>query len=1080
MTHKNGLESIKSMDWQFRLFGKPEIWHHQAQLDGFNTQKTQALMYYLVAEGSKQNRNDLARFFWDDFNLISSQNNLRTALYHLKQDFESCLEIDRQAVCFQLPPSAYLDLELVDAVSPEADQETLEAAVDAYRGEFLEGFTTNIPQFEAWKESKQAHYRQTIIKYLLHLAESYEKERQHQDALETVQRIIAIDPTNESAVLLQMRLAASLGQQEQAIQAYHNYQERLQEFPEATPSALITEFYNNLKVHIPNQVLTSLPSSQTRFFGREAETRQLTLWLKDAELRWINLVGHKGIGKTRLAIHTAEAIASAFKDGIHYFDLHGTDAGQDDVSIENVSKLILYSLRAKLSLDKTYVSQLHDALTNREMVLILDNLDTREWQLSFTTDLLLSTSNIKLLVISRQPIDIPDPMLLELKGLAFPTREGSPSVYNPDFVAHYTSLQMFEDRAQRVQPGFRINQTNFQQVTHICRVVQGMPLGIENIAYQLGNISLTEIMGTILGDTSKDPATPTAAALSREMLPVFDYIWSNLPPKSQEIALASALFKGSFTKDTFSGITQEHTDWLIPLVESSLLHMKFSPHYLAQDFLNQQQEYLPERYATQYYAFYLNKLIELDQEMAFARYPINLIKSDQANMIHAWELAHRGGDFPLLTHACMPLARMFAQLGLAAEGCTLLEKTAASLEELPRRSDQETLALGSIALAYAHLAEKCANRETAHGMSEKAHNIAQELGHTDLLAGALQSKASLSLQTGDTLAAVRCAYDGLTEAVKSRDKGLVAAGIIALASAYCNDHQYQKAMTAYKTALDEKLVSEDSRHMQALLIGLSACLSNQGHFNRSLATNQKAQHLNEKFTDPVDAGQLTFGQGVIDKFQGQLAPAVLAFSEALPVFSSYKRPFQQALALSNLGILRYWKGEYEGALQHLYAAEDIARDHNLHILPEVLALKARVLQAVGQQESARACLQEASRQSSGVRDEQDLPPTISAACIHLALSEGSFDTAHNLALTLLPSLKDLSFDSLDDPFSVYLSVYNALKNRARPAAREVLAYAQQMFSRLTENATPEATQETFLTIPHRRELSQIIQNQTRL
>ena len=1067
------------MDWQFKLFGKPEVWHHQHQLDGFNTQKTQALLFYLIAEGCEQNRNQLACFFWDDFNLISSQNNLRTALYHLKQDFGACLAVDRQSVSFCLPESACLDLALVDAVSPNADLQTLAAAADAYQGDFLEGFTTSIPKFEAWKEAKQAHYRQITINHLLRLAELYEKDQQFQDALDTAQRILEIDPSNESAVLLQMRLGARHGLHEQTVQAYRNYQTWLQEHPATIPSSLIEDFYNNLKLHIPNQVITSLPSSQTRFFGREEETSQLTRWLTDPALRWINLVGHRGIGKSRLAIHTAEALVSQFKDGIHYFDLHGTDAGDDELSIENVSKLILYSLQTKLYFDQTYTSQLHQALIDRDMVLIFDNFDSRDWQGKFTRDLLQSSPSIKLLGISRQPIDIPDQMVIKLEGLAYPPREALPPAYAPDFVSQFPSLQLFEDRAQMVQPGFKIDQGNYQQVTHICRVVQGMPLGIENIAYLLRAISLAEIMGTIQGETAKDPTTPAAATLSKELGPVFDYIWSNLPPKSQEIALATGLFTGSFTKDTFSAVTQEHTDWLMPLVESSLLHMKFSPHYLVQDFFKKHQAHMPEHYPTRFCDYYLNKLIDLDHEAAIARYPVKLVESDQSNLVQAWALALDQGQYALLTRACGPLARMYEQLGSVTAGYSQLQKAVASLEELPNRSDQQELALGTICLACAGLAEKCGSIDAAHTMINTAFSIAQALRDTGLLAGTLRRKASLSIHAGQTRTAAKYAYDGLTQAVKSGDERLVAGGIISLAQAYASDHQYQKAMAAYKTALDKKLVGDDSRDMQALFLGLSRCLTIQGRFNRALATHQKAQHLNEKFTDPVDKARLAFGLGEIEKYQGRLDQALLAYSEALPVFSGYERPGQQTLSLGNLGILRYWQGEYKGALQHLDAAEAIAREKGLHLLPEVLALKARVYLAAGQKETARVTLQEAVQASQAEGDGQKLTPTLASASINLALAEGAYDTAYNLALELLPTMKDLPYGSLDDPFSIYLSLYRALKNRSTPAALEVLAHARQQFSQLSENLTPAAMNGSFLSIPHRRELSQIIQNQIR-
>ncbi|MBW6467328.1 MAG: hypothetical protein K0B06_12545 [Brevefilum sp.] len=1062
------------MNWQFRLFGKPEVWHGKHQIEDFNTQKTQALLLYLIAEGCTQNRNELARFFWDDFNLISSQNNLRTALYHLKQDFDACLEIDRQTVCFHLPDSAYFDLDLVDAISPDADKQALVAAADAYRGDFLEGFNTPIPAFTAWKEGKQAHYRQLIINHLLRLVKLFEQDQQLQQGLRTAEQILKIDPANEAAVLSQMRLNSQLGRQEQALQAYRTYQNRLKQHPEVTAAPLLTEFYGQLKAPPPNQASTSLPSCQTRFFGREEETRQLTRWLTDPSQRWVNLVGPSGVGKTRLALHAAESVATHFKDGVRYIDLQGIDAADADISIEYTSKIALYLFQVKLILGQSYTSQWFEALRQREMVLILDNYEPLEWRVRFATEMVRTIPTIKLLAISRQPFNLPDGAVMQLKGLAYPNRSDLPPTFDPGLINRFSSLQLFEDRAQQVQPGFTIDQSNYRQVAHICQAVQGLPLGVEFFASLLRSTSLERIMHAFLGDSSAGPAAPVSSRLPKELETVFDYLWANLPLKTREITLACTLFKGSFTIEDFAAVTGEPTDWLPTLVETSLLHIsvkeRFSLHDLVQTYLNIKNIQLPQEYPDRYSDHFLKKLIQLDEAAQSGPYPIETFGAEYADLLHAWGLALAQGQYPLLAEACGPLSRAFEQLGMAETGLAHFSDTAAQLEALPAGSKPLKLALGGVLLAAARLALECGRVTEACTRADQAQDIARALDDPALLAAVLQHKAVVSIQAGDDQPVTKLAYEGLTQAVRSGHTRLVASGITVLGEAYCKQHQYQKARKLFKTAFDEHLVEDDSRMMQTLLLKLSQCEKELGYFNISMGINRKAQRLNQNFQNLSEEALLAFARGECLKYLGQLGPAFDEFQQAHDTFATINHPRWQARSLANLGILHFWQGEYSVAIDQLDAAENLVRENPL-LLPEILALKARVLLAYGQISAASAYLQEADT----YQDQSS--PYITSANIDLALAEGQADQAHRFALSILPTIKDLYFDSLDDPFCVYTSACNALINQVDPAASYVLSHAQRQFTRLTNHLKSAEAKAAFLSIPHRSALMEIIHNQ---
>ena len=66
-----------------------------------------------------------------------------------------------------------------------------------------------------------------------------------------------------------------------------------------------------------------LPEVVTSFVGRRYELAQVKARM--SESRAVTLVGAPGVGKTRLAIHVAEASRRAFADGVWMVDLTSLD-----------------------------------------------------------------------------------------------------------------------------------------------------------------------------------------------------------------------------------------------------------------------------------------------------------------------------------------------------------------------------------------------------------------------------------------------------------------------------------------------------------------------------------------------------------------------------------------------------------------------------------------------------------------------------------------------------------------------------------------------------------------------------------
>src|SRR5215218_1574468 len=70
-----------------------------------------------------------------------------------------------------------------------------------------------------------------------------------------------------------------------------------------------------------SSVIYSVPSPLTSFIGREREVARVCSLLRDSDVRFLTLTGPGGVGKTRLALAVAAAIATDYADGAQFVAL---------------------------------------------------------------------------------------------------------------------------------------------------------------------------------------------------------------------------------------------------------------------------------------------------------------------------------------------------------------------------------------------------------------------------------------------------------------------------------------------------------------------------------------------------------------------------------------------------------------------------------------------------------------------------------------------------------------------------------------------------------------------------------------
>jgi predicted ATPase/transcriptional regulator with XRE-family HTH domain len=229
---------------------------------------------------------------------------------------------------------------------------------------------------------------------------------------------------------------------------------------------------------IPTHASVRLPQPTTPLIGRETDVAEVTAFLDpttSGATRLLTLVGPGGVGKTRLAMAAAAALAEHYADGVIFVEL----APLRD------SRLVPATIARCLGLQDSGGRSARELLLatvyDRQLLLVLDNFEHVLDATSLLTDMLAGSPNLRLLVTSRTVLRLRGERRLGVQPLSAPSTEAS-----PDAVAAAPAVRLFVERAQAVAPSFVLDVNNAASMAAICRHLDGLPLAIELAAARVG------------------------------------------------------------------------------------------------------------------------------------------------------------------------------------------------------------------------------------------------------------------------------------------------------------------------------------------------------------------------------------------------------------------------------------------------------------------------------------------------------------------------------------------------------------------------------------------------------------------
>lgn len=983
------------MAWRLQLLGAPRA----ESEDGFHDlplNKPASLLYYLAQRGDWVSRSELAFLYRPDVPEDLALHTVRKLLHRArKHPWANALEVETRRLRFAVRTD-------VQDCQQALERGDWQAALEGYRGEFLQGLTITEESYQAWLELERQSLEQQWRLAAVKLAEALEQRGDHTEAARWLKRLLTRDPLDEETLQAYMRVLHAAGKRKEALEAYQRFRQDLFQELEVEPLETTQALLDAIRqTEHPSEKAPSarpkhnLPTPSTRFIGRRRELGQLATRLAEPDTRLLTLVGLGGVGKTRLALELAWQQLESFPDGVFFAPLAGVTSA--DLLVPSIARAVGLGFSGAGDAKQ----QLTDFLREKQLLLVLDNFEHLLEGAPLLMAWLEDAAKLTLLVTSRSALNLQSETLFDLDGLAYPEDDSSEAPETFD------AVRLFLNRAERVSTGLVLEGATFEAAASISRKVEGLPLALELAATWTRTLSVEEIERKL----SEDPGLLSSPLRDlperhRSILAVFDHTWRQLSEPEQTVLTRLSLFRGGFTLEAAERIAGAHLPLLLSLMNHALVRRsqegRYGLHELIRQYAASHLEREPQRkpaLVTVFSRYYLELLAQNEPDLRGPRHLeiMEMLLKELGNLRLAHTFAMTSSSWQLLDKALSGLRTFYWEANLHAEGNTFFTRLVAAIQaDAPLGSLQERL------LARALLRLGMFQRDT--GLYQEARvnletSVAalRSLTISDDLARALQLLSTVSRQTGQFAEAERYLEESLELCRTIDDELLRAYTLYSLALLKRELGQYDAARELLETCLAIREQMGDFKGVILITSQLGTLAREvEGNSLKARQYTERAlelsRQLRDKKNEAIELNNLAtiaFDEGNFEESEGLLKTSLL-LKQHLGHVSG------QMITLTTLGALHAQQAQYEGAFKYLQQALELARRLGSP-RGQVAALAELGETARRQGESAAA----ASYFTAMLRLAQaaDIPPRIILRGLYyLALLHAGQDTAEALLL----------------------------------------------------------------------------------
>ena len=928
-----------------RLFGEFKVSLDSQPIE-IPSRPMQSLLAYLILNaGTAYRREKLAGLLWPESDEKNARHNLRQTLWRLgKVIGKDFFLTDKVSVGFNPQVDYRLDVAVLQDKAAEWNTtDQLVRSVSVYTDVLLPGF------YEDWvlleQERLQAIYEdrmQMLLDRLIH-------EGRWRETREWAERWIAQGHVPEAAYRALMVAHAGLGDQAGVTAVYQRCVEALDEEIGVEPSPETKSLFQRISAgqDLPElQINDKKPSSEVKlplqpnpFIGRKNELKELAALLTDPTIRLVNILGPGGIGKTRLAIEAARAQSDAFVDGVYFVSLAALD--DPNLIATPIANAINFSFFMQDQRDNAGKNpqnqQLLAYLGDKQMMLILDNLEHLLEGLPLITDMLQFASDVKILTTSRQRLGLRGETVYMVGNMLVPERISRETSVD---VEDYDALQLFANCAQRAQPRFDLTSDNLNDVISICQLVDGLPLGIELGAAWVGLLAPQEIAAEIkisldfLSSHYHDMPDRQQSIRS-----VFESSWSRLIEIEQEVFQRLSVFRGGFTRPAAESVTGATVQLLMALVNKSLIQPDYTGRYHIHELLRQfgseklREAGETERTRDRHLEFFLTVTEESEpylwgsEQVAW----LNQLELEHDNLRAALEwgrTAEGKADLGLLLAGS--LEYFWSARGYFTEGREHLSAALSRPEALKR-----TAARAKALHAAGHLAYIQSDYPATLPLLEESISICRDLGPTGRqgLANALITLGDMETEVGDYATASSLMKEALGIMRELNDQRGIARALWQLGQCAVRPGDFEQAVQYFERALPLLRQIGDKSHTAIALSGLAEVAVRRGDYERASILEEESLALRREIDETWGIAISLANIAWIALRQNDLRQAVALLAESITLRHEIGDRGGTAWCLEKFAEIALTIGQRESTLQR---EEDFQRAARLYGAAEAL------------------------------------------------------------------------------------------------------------------------------------------------
>jgi serine/threonine-protein kinase len=226
--------------FQFRVFGSLDLRAPDGEevLSVLSQPKRTAILVYLALASPQgfHRRDKLAGLFWPEVDQEHARTSLRGAIHFLRRSLGEGLVLSRGDEDIGLDREHFS----CDAVAfQEAlEAEDLEAALDLFQGDLLEGFfLSGCPEFERWVAGERARFRELAAGAAWGLAHQHLGAGRITDGERLGQRALGLICTDESEARRFIEALAEAGDRAAAVRFHERFEQVLWDMLELEPSS---------------------------------------------------------------------------------------------------------------------------------------------------------------------------------------------------------------------------------------------------------------------------------------------------------------------------------------------------------------------------------------------------------------------------------------------------------------------------------------------------------------------------------------------------------------------------------------------------------------------------------------------------------------------------------------------------------------------------------------------------------------------------------------------------------------------------------------------------------------------------